>query len=174
MKDQLRFGGPHRRVRRIIRELDLPRSFDLRTLTETIAARRGRPIVLTAMPLSAAGPCGLWLATASTDYVCFEQHTSPLHQHHIVLHELGHVVCGHGGSQSIKNLLGELAPQLSATTLDIMLARHHGTYQDVQETEAELFAHMVLSSTSAANLDPVAVEGLSDEHRRLIDVLERG
>jgi len=173
MKGRLRSVGPRRRVHRIIRELGLPRSFELRTLTEIIAARRGRPIVLTAMPLSAAGPSGLWLATASTDYVWFEQNTSALHQHHIVLHELGHLVCGHGGPHSVRNLLADLAPQLSATTLAIMLARHQGTYQDVQETEAELFAHVLLGSTHAADRDPVPADALSDEQRRLIEVLER-
>lgn len=173
MKRQLRSVRPRRRVHRIIRELGLPRSFEVRTLTEIIAARRGRPIVLTAMPLSGAGPSGLWLATASADYVWFEQNTSPLHQHHIVLHELGHIVCGHGGPQSVQNLLVDLAPQLSATTLAIMLARQHGSYQDAQEIEAELFAHVLLGSTQAAEYDPVPVDALSDEHRRLIEVLER-
>ena len=173
MRGKLRSAGPRRRVRRIIRELGLPRSFELRTLTEIIAARRGRPIVLTPMPLSVAGPSGLWLATASTDYVWFEQHTSPLHQHHIVLHELGHLVCGHGGPQSVQNLLADLAPQLSATTQAIMLARQHDAYQDLQETEAELFAHMLLGSTHAADRNPVPPDDLSDEQRRLVEVLER-
>jgi Zn-dependent peptidase ImmA (M78 family) len=173
MSSRLGSVRARRKVHRIIRELGLPRSVELRELTEIIAARRGRPIVLTAMPLSAAGPSGLWLATASTDYVWFEQDTSTLHQHHIVLHELGHLACGHGGPESVQNLLVELAPQLSATTLAIMLARHHGTYQDVQETEAELFAHMFLTSTHAADRDPIPADALSDEQRRLIEVLER-
>jgi hypothetical protein len=173
MKGQLRSVGARRKVHRIIRKLGLPRSFELSELTEIIAARRGRPIILTAMPLSAAGPSGLWLATASTDHVWFEQNTSTLHQHHIVLHELGHLACGHGGPQSVQNLLGELAPQLSATTLAIMLARYHDSYQDVQETEAELFAHALLRSTHAADRDPIPADALSDEHRRLVEVLER-
>jgi hypothetical protein len=164
----------NRRVRGIIRELDLPQPLDVNELTATIAARRGRPIVALAMPLSAAGPCGLWLATDSTDYVCFERHTSPLHQQHIVLHELGHLVCGHGGSQSVQNLLGALAPQLSATTMAIMLARHHDAYQALQETEAELFAYATLRLTAATRPDLVPSDVLTDEHRHLVDALEHG
>jgi hypothetical protein len=44
----------------------------------------------------------------------------------------------------------------------------------VQEIEAELFAHLLLGLTRAADRDPVPADDLSDEQRRLIEVLERG
>src|SRR5262245_48427673 len=134
----------YRRVRRTVRQLDLPHPFDVKDLTQRIAERRGRRIILTALPMSVAGPCGLWLATDSTDYICYEEMTSPLHQQHIVLHELGHLLCGHTGWQRVDEVVGALVPQLSPATLAVMLARQHNTYPDADETEAELFAYAVL------------------------------
>ncbi|WP_162562076.1 ImmA/IrrE family metallo-endopeptidase [Salinispora vitiensis] len=51
------------------------------------------------MPIdtTATGVCGLWVTTATKDYIAFERQTSPAHQDHIVLHELGHILCGHTG-----------------------------------------------------------------------------
>lgn len=79
--------------------LDLPRPFDLDVLCERIAAQRGRPLRL--VPLEgkpdASLPCGVWVATRTSDLIFYEPATSALHKLQIVLHELAHLLLGHGG-----------------------------------------------------------------------------
>jgi len=133
-----------RRLRDLVDGLDLPRPFDVRELCRRVGEGRGRPIVLAPLELAALGPCGLWLATATVDFLCYERDTSPPHQEHIVLHELGHVLCGHGGSEALGDSLGGLFPDLGGDALKIMLARRHLGYADGQEAEAESFAYAVL------------------------------
>jgi hypothetical protein len=156
----------------MVRELDLPRPFDVRDLAQRIAERRDRPVVLAALEMSTLGSCGLWLASGSTDYICYEKHTSKLHQQHIVLHELGHLLCGHGRSQRVDLRIGALVPQLSPATLAIMLARQHGGYADADEAEAELFAYTVLKDAAPA-VQPQLGDGLAERHVRFVEVLEQ-
>ncbi|MCN0178457.1 ImmA/IrrE family metallo-endopeptidase [Salinispora arenicola] len=63
----------------------------------TIASSRQRPIILVPTDTTATGVCGLWVTTTTTDYIAYERHTSLAHQDHIILHELGHILCGHTG-----------------------------------------------------------------------------
>jgi Zn-dependent peptidase ImmA (M78 family) len=160
----------YRRVRRAVSQLALPRHFDLDTLVERVAGLRRRRIVLAALPMSNAGPCALWLATDSIDVICYEQATSPLHQRHMVLHEVGHLLLGHTGPHRPAALLATLAPHLSPTTLSIMLTRQHGTAEDADEAEAELFAYAVLRQ-AGARLDHRGGE-LTSRHLSLIEALE--
>jgi hypothetical protein len=132
------------RARGLADQLALPSPFDAHALCRDIAAQRSRPIVLAPMPLAAVGPCGLWLATDAADYICYERNTSPFHQDHIVLHEVGHILCGHDGAERLDVTLGGLFPDLAADTLRIMLARQHRGYLPAHETEAELFAYAIL------------------------------
>jgi hypothetical protein len=71
-----------RRCESTLRDVSVPSPFDVRAFTATVSSRRGRPIHL--LPKSAPlGPCGVWLAMPSADYVFFENATSPLHREHI-------------------------------------------------------------------------------------------
>ncbi|WP_394613206.1 hypothetical protein JNUCC0626_25050 [Lentzea sp. JNUCC 0626] len=126
------------------RKLDLPRPFDVHELCNRVGADRGRPIVLTPLPMTLLGPCGLWLAGERADIVCYEQRTSALHQEHIILHELGHILHEHEGAETMKDLL----PDLSGNTVRIMLARQHETFGNRAEREAEDFAFAVLARAS--------------------------
>ncbi len=164
-----------RRARIVAGRLPLPQPFDLQRFCESIAAMRGRLIVLAPLPLSVVGPCGLWLASDRADLVCYEADTSPLHQRHIVLHELGHMLCGHGGSEALQDSLGDLVPRLGSRALQIMLARQHSGYQERQEAEAEAFAYAIADRLSKRVADPrpSAEAGTADVRtRRLSDALE--
>ncbi|MCK1795565.1 hypothetical protein MTQ01_05990 [Streptomyces sp. XM4193] len=81
-------------------EVDIPRPFDLDELCARIAARRNRPLRL--VPLEgvpdAATPCGVWVATTTSDLIFYEPATSPVHKLQIVLHELAHLLLGHGAT----------------------------------------------------------------------------
>ncbi|MGI5502176.1 ImmA/IrrE family metallo-endopeptidase [Lentzea sp. CA-135723] len=131
---------------RLARKLRLPQPFDVHALCARVAADRGRPITLIPLPMASLGPCGLWLAGDREDVVCYEQHTSALHQEHIILHELGHILHGHEGSETMSALF----PDLSGETVRTMLARQHETFGERAEREAEDFAFAVLARASRA------------------------
>ncbi|MFF5447726.1 ImmA/IrrE family metallo-endopeptidase [Streptomyces sp. NPDC012888] len=122
-----------RRCEAILGQLDLAERFCLEGLCTKIAEQRGRPIRLHPLPREAAesGVCGLWVGTATTDYVFYEAQTSPLHQEHIVLHELGHILFGH------HSLEGEEADGAAP----VVLGRTN--YTTRQEQEAEMLASMI-------------------------------
>jgi len=161
-----------KRARVLSRTLVLPDPFEVAELCRITGQLRGRPIVPTAMPLAALGPCGLWLAAESVDYVCYEKDTSAPHQQHIVLHELGHILYGHGNCEPLHEVLGGLFPQLDSRTLKIMLARWHNRYSDAHEREAETFAYAVLDRVRRRQPDRTRTDSADDQIGRLSRVLE--
>jgi hypothetical protein len=131
-----------RRCQARLHELDgLPWHVDASTLARWLAERRGRPIIL--HPLAGSGPCGVWVPLATADHVFYEQHTSPLHQEHIILHELSHLILGHhpdalSDLAAAQLLVPHLAPELVRAVLQ------RSAYADDQEQEAEVFASLLL------------------------------
>lgn len=71
--------------------------YSVRAVVERVAAYRGRPIRLEPRParLLKLGGYGLWLAGEKYDYIFYDRDTAPIHQHHTILHELGHMLLGH-------------------------------------------------------------------------------
>jgi hypothetical protein len=129
-----------RRCEAKLQGLDLPVPFDVQAFCQTLEIRRGRPIRLCPVD-TRTGPCGLWVATAEVDYLFYEQATTRLHQDHIRLHELGHLVFNHHSGEVLDE---ELAGVLG---LDVQLIRQvlaRTTYSTAEEQEAEVFATLVL------------------------------
>lgn len=139
------------RCRETVAALDLPRPFDVRTLCARVGQRRGRPIALLGMALPPDGPAGLWISTDRGDYIVFENTTSPLHQEHIILHELGHLLLGHAGAAGLSDAqVRRMFPELNADVVRRVLGR--GGYSTEEEQEAEMLASMIVR--------------LADRHRR--------
>ncbi|MFD4669004.1 hypothetical protein ACFWNN_04665 [Lentzea sp. NPDC058450] len=130
-----------RRLRKLLRGLDVPVPFDVRSFADRISARRGRPIHL--LPVAGlTGVCGLWIATDAADMIFFEEETAPFHQEHIVLHELSHVLCDHyPASASLTELAELLLPSLDPALVRRVLGR--AGYSTEEEQEAELLATMI-------------------------------
>lgn len=125
-----------------VASLDIPDPFDINELVRRVAERRGRPITLRAMRIGPAGPSGMWIALRDADLICHEAETNVVHQAHIVLHELGHMVCGHDSAgDSPDSLLRFLLPTLDPAAVSRVL--HRGSYHDDEEREAERFATLV-------------------------------
>jgi hypothetical protein len=125
-----------RRCRKIIRTLDIPVPFDVRVFCDRLAAARRRPIELRAMPMPPDSPSGLWVSTADRDYILHERDTTALHQEHIVMHELGHLLSDHAAATGL--LLPHLDPKLVGRVL------HRTTYSLDDERMAETIASMIL------------------------------
>src|SRR5919202_1513955 len=142
----LMLNGLHARCEAQVRALELPERVDLDGLVAAVAARRHHPIVL--CPVRGRPvPCGMWIAAESRDYIFYEADTSPLHQTHIILHELAHAVLGHDPARiAHPELLRELLPDLGAHLLESVLER--ASYARPDEQEAELLASLLLSRLS--------------------------
>ena len=135
-----------------IRALGLPEAFDLDLLRTELARRRGRPIEL--IPVSTGlGPRGLWVETDTADYIAYERETSPVHQRHIIAHELAHIACGHRSGLRREDLARLLLPSLGAETVRGVLGR--SIFSADEEREAELFASLVLER--APTTEPLSV-----------------
>jgi hypothetical protein len=126
-----------------LHDLDLPVPFDLERFCGALIARRGRPISL--RPITAQpGPYGMWAATATTDYIFYEEHTSPLHRLHIILHELSHIICEHRPVPMDElSIPADLFPNLHSDTIRLLLQR--AVYSTDEEPEAELLATLLLA-----------------------------
>jgi hypothetical protein len=131
------------RCRQRLAELDLPDPFDVRKLCAAVAQRRGRPITLLGLGLPPEGPNGLWIALRGRDCIVYETATSPLHQEHIIVHELSHLLLGHNGSSRLSDQqVGRLFPRLDPEMVRRVLGRTG--YSAWQEREAELLASMIV------------------------------
>jgi len=126
-------------------------------LRAALAHERGRPIEL--VPVSTGvGPHGLLVETDTADYIAFERDTTPVHQRHIVVHELAHLSCGHRSGMTRHDLVQLLMPSLEPATFRTVLGRT--IFSAIEEREAELFATTFLERASASELlrvSPAAV-----------------
>ncbi|MFD4737385.1 regulator component [Streptomyces virginiae] len=125
-----------------VEALGLPHRFSTRDLRDAVAERRGRPIVL--RPLSTLGamdaPCGIRLETRDADLLFYEEATSPLHQNHILAHEISHIICDHPGSLELDT------ETLHALGFDPTLVRRMSGrtgYAGEDEREAEVMASVI-------------------------------
>ncbi|MGW6857199.1 hypothetical protein [Streptomyces xanthophaeus] len=147
----------------ILKDLDIPHPLDVERLCASISEQRGRPLHLLPLPEAVgaeAGVCGLWLGLGDADIVFYEAATSRVHQTHIILHELAHMLLDHGrlgvdddGSGSTSEdgggsglaLLAGLFPDLDPSMVNRMLARGRTDYSAVEEQQAELLATLISS-----------------------------
>jgi hypothetical protein len=158
-----------RRCRATVDRLDIPEPFDVGELCRRTGETRGRPITVAPLPLRGMAACGLWLGIPGADLIFFEADTSPAHQDHIILHELGHVLCHEQDGHLHENLLRELFPALSPELVRGALGRTR--YAVVEEQEAEVFAHLVLERVWRAPVATEPAEGSTDAHAH--DVLRK-
>jgi Zn-dependent protease with chaperone function len=138
--------GVRRRCRELTAGLEIPIPFSVQRLAERIARTRGRPIELVPAAMPNSAPCGIWFATDDRDIIVYETNTSALHQEHIVLHELGHLLCGHepistSNSAAAQLLFPDLDPDMVHRTL------HRSHYALDLEQEAEMVASLILART---------------------------
>ncbi|MFJ5548076.1 ParH-like protein [Streptomyces sp. NPDC093225] len=141
--------GLWRRCRRIADGVPLPEPFALEPLAAALSERLGRPVEFLALPAGAFGTCGVLVSTDRADYIGYPSDTTALHQRHIVLHEVGHLLGGHRqtGPVADTTTVRALVPHLSDELVHRVLGR--GAYTDAQEQEAELIASMVMHRAAA-------------------------
>lgn len=149
------------RCEKRILDLALPTPCDVATLCRTLEDGRNRPIVLVPLPMPASYPCGMWVAAEVEDLIFYDTNTTSAHQEHIIMHELGHIICGHHGVGVPDDTNSKLLfPNLDPDIVRDMLMRT--TYDDVQEQEAEIVAHL-LAERVDHSLRPADQESATEE-----------
>lgn len=84
-----------RNLRATLRDAGIDHPMDMFEVCSRLSQYRSRPIIAMEYPLAANGPFGLWQPGRKAEWILFQPHTTPLHQQHIIAHELGHILCGH-------------------------------------------------------------------------------
>ncbi|MEU6164484.1 hypothetical protein [Streptomyces tanashiensis] len=131
----------------LIRQLDLPRQFTIEALADAVARHRGRPLRFFPLRQEDGADtqiCGVWIALGDSDHVYHAVGTSSLHQSHIVLHELAHMLLDHRqvgepDEVALRQLFPDLDPRMAAR----LLARDPVRTDEGQEAEAELLASLL-------------------------------
>jgi len=162
-----------KRCESALRHIEVPAPFVIEEFCQEISRRRHRTLHL--LPkLTRLGPCGVWLALPEGDYIFYESDTSQLHREHIILHELGHLLCHHRPTEVIDGkVLTQLLPSLDPTVVQRVLGRT--TYTAVEEQEAEVVASLVRERVEGAKPRAVVGAGHRDDIRAWSDdvVVER-
>lgn len=159
-------------VRALDHRVGISTPWDLNAFLDRLEQDRGRPIEL--IPFTATVPgalCGIWVGTDQLDLIYHEEATSVLHQDHIILHEIGHMICDHtgtalSGAEHVRNLLRTDAVRGQVETV---LGR--GAYTAVEEQEAELVATLILERVSrptpAARIVPTLNPRVAETQQRI-------
>lgn len=130
---------------------------DVMEVCHRLSRHRSRPIYATEYPLAADGPFGLWLPGRKAEWILFQPQTTPLHQQHIIAHELGHILCGHRPDPILPG------DGVAADSFDWGSLRRTA-YDSDQEQEAETVATLLLESAVAR--DGVVAPGSSERAQR--------
>jgi hypothetical protein len=112
------------------------------SLCRRLGERRGRPVRLVPYVLPVSGPSGLWIGTEQADYIIYQRETSKAHQHHIIMHEVGHILGGHRSRDGHGGFFQALMPSLSSDVVARALGRT--SYDEEQEREAEMTATIIM------------------------------
>ncbi|MEV0246028.1 hypothetical protein AB0H76_05500 [Nocardia sp. NPDC050712] len=139
---EARFGDATRTV-------PLPNPWNLNAYLADVAAYRGRSISLRSVPaeMLAEKGCrgkGLWLARKHDDIIVFDAAATERNADHIILHEIGHMLLGHGKSDA--EPATPLPPKLAALlpSLSVQHALGRNEFGADNEREAEVFADMTM------------------------------
>ncbi|RZT87953.1 hypothetical protein EV383_4887 [Pseudonocardia sediminis] len=146
------------RCRRLLRDLDVRPPIDVTELCRRLGAHRGRELRLMPWELAVPGPFGVWFETDDVDVIAYQSRTSRAHQDHIVLHEVGHIVAGHGGDSTAEED-EQILPDVPGGAGSARRLRRT-CYDAANEREAELIASILgegmglLSDGGASGVEP--------------------
>ncbi|WP_433683733.1 hypothetical protein [Nocardia sp. CA-119907] len=140
------------RFRDAARTVPLPSPWNLSAYLANVAAHRGRSISLQAVPASALADIGcrgsgLWVARGRDDIIVYDASATERNVDHIILHEIGHMLFGHGRGETaaaapIAPTLAALLPSISPASIEHVLGRNE--FGAERERDAEVFADMTM------------------------------
>jgi hypothetical protein len=140
------------RFRDAIRTVPHPSPWNLSAYLASVAAHRSRSISLRPVPaamLAEAGcrGSGLWVARKHDDIIVYDSEATERNADHIILHEVGHMLLGHGRDDAdpatpLAPTLAALLPSISPVSIRHVLGR--SDFGTEREQEAEVFADMTM------------------------------
>ena len=132
------------RMRERLREIDKVYDFSHFTFPSFqawIEQTRGKPLRLVPDKMIPHF-FGAWIETDEEDFVFYKEDTIPLHQTHIVLHEMAHMLCGHPTLRlDRKKIAAYVRGEVDIASLLLRSPR-----TDEMEWEAELLAALIQES----------------------------
>lgn len=139
-----------RAARRLLTGLDVPVPFDLSEFCRRIEVRRGRQLALQPLPdQDGSDFCGLYVETPTQDLVFYPAAAASVHRDHVIVHELMHLLLGHGAVRTGTRVAVDTAillPGLDPALVSRVLGRSN--YATDDEREAELTASLVMQASS--------------------------
>lgn len=139
-----------RRVRSTLHALDVHPPLRVEALCRALGEYRGRHIELRPYPLGVSEPYGVWIETSVADVILYQRETTALHQDHIIVHELGHILADHPSTGPVE--WAALVTGLKPSAVRRVLYRC--TYDDAREREAELIAMIIMEWVSLSEAMP--------------------
>jgi hypothetical protein len=148
--------GMESRFRELSRDVPVPSPWNLTAYLDAVAEHRGRSITLQPVDtaLLAGAGCGtgsgLWIAKRDADVIVYGADTTEWHAEHIIVHEIGHMLLGHGpesapaaeSAPAPLSVIAELLPSISPESIAYVLGR--SDYESARERDAETFADLVM------------------------------
>ncbi|MFE3861862.1 hypothetical protein ACFXPT_15665 [Streptomyces goshikiensis] len=155
----------HRLLRRELQALGINPPLDVEELCQALSRRRGRPLYLREAPLPKPGCSGIWAEYADYDVILYQQETTRLHQDHIILHEVGHILVAENEAAAAKEESEVDASRVEdeetavfvegwATMLPVFAPEtikrvaRRCSYEDGEECSVELVATIILEWSS--------------------------
>jgi 1,6-anhydro-N-acetylmuramate kinase len=93
---------------------------------------------------------GMWIAGPSFDFVFFEQETARVHQDHIIMHELAHMLLGHKTATISEELQAELLEHKTFSVIshtpeaaEVLRRSMVELHERLRESEAEALATFI-------------------------------
>lgn len=130
-----------RYCKQLLRRLDVQPPLRMDDLCARIGESRGKRIRLFAWDLPVPGPFGLWMSRADEEVIFYQRETTRVHQDHIILHEIGHILADHQDDGGDGEVLPDLGPDYPR---DLITRGFRRTcYTEDYEREAELVATII-------------------------------
>lgn len=108
----------------------LPLPWDIDRLCRDLAQRRSRAITVHTVTMP-VGVTGLWFNDGNCDHILVHAPTRGIYRDHIILHEIAHMLAGHGSRSHADATCGPVD-------------HHHYARIDIEEIIAEQFATIIL------------------------------
>ncbi len=168
----MNFTQRRKKYAAMVRDLDIPDPFDIKTFCANLTLLIDKPVhLLPQTPhesdSNGSYSCGSCYSTKEGHYIAYEHATSQLHQEHIILHEIGHLLFEHVGGKRENFPARLLHPDLDPKMVDGFFRRT--VYLEDNEIEAELIASMI--QTRIQRRVPLRDHEVTPEVAKLVKML---
>lgn len=130
-----------RSCKHLLRRLDIKPPLVVHELCRRLGELRGTPIRLIPWALPIPGPFGVWMSRPHEECIFYQEETTRLHQDHIILHEVGHILADHRDDGGSAEELPDFGPDHPRDVTPRGFRRT--CYTEDYEREAELVATII-------------------------------